>query len=107
MVIIANRTDVDEEIDRLEVMLANSQSSGDSESIGRRLIFNAGTQSRSQYLAQNLFPNNHSGPVELKVLIEQMREQIQNIECFASLSNIELFSANNRIYSLNGYFVLL
>ena len=83
MVIIANRTDVDEELDRLEAHLSEIRrvlSSKDS--IGRRLDFLMQELNRE---ANTLGSKSIAGvttqaSVELKVLIEQMREQIQNIE---------------------------
>ena len=83
MVIIANRTDVDEELDRLDVHIAEIRrvllSSG---SIGRRLDFLMQELNRE---ANTLGSKSIAGvttqaSVELKVLIEQMREQIQNLE---------------------------
>mgnify|MGYP000964882262 FL=1 len=83
MVIIANRTDVDEELDRLEAHISEIRrvlSSKDS--IGRRLDFLMQELNRE---ANTLGSKSIAGvttqaSVELKVLIEQMREQIQNIE---------------------------
>lgn len=83
MVIISNRADVDEEIDRLEAhVIEIRRVLSDSASIGRRLDFlmqelnreanTLGSKSISNITTQT--------SVELKVLIEQMREQIQNIE---------------------------
>ena len=79
----ANRTDVDEELDRLEAHLSEIRrvlSSKDS--IGRRLDFLMQELNRE---ANTLGSKSIAGvttqaSVELKVLIEQMREQIQNIE---------------------------
>jgi uncharacterized protein (TIGR00255 family) len=83
MVIISNRADVDEELDRLEAhVIEIRRVLGDQASIGRRLDFlmqelnreanTLGSKSISNFTTQ--------ASVELKVLIEQMREQIQNIE---------------------------
>ena len=83
MVIIANRTDVDEEIDRLEAHVSEIRRGlGDSESIGRRLDFLMQELNReANTLGSKSFSNiTTQASVELKVLIEQMREQIQNIE---------------------------
>jgi uncharacterized protein (TIGR00255 family) len=83
MIIIANRADVDEELDRLGVHIVEVrrvlQSSG---SIGRRLDFLMQELNRE---ANTLGSKSIAGittqaSVELKVLIEQMREQIQNLE---------------------------
>lgn len=83
MVIIANRTDVDEELDRLEAHISEIRRvlSG-KDSIGRRLDFLMQELNRE---ANTLGSKSIAGvttqaSVELKVLIEQMREQIQNIE---------------------------
>ena len=83
MMIIANRTDVDEEIDRLEAHVSEIRRVlGDSESIGRRLDFLMQELNReANTLGSKSISNiTTQASVELKVLIEQMREQIQNIE---------------------------
>ena len=83
MVIISNRTDVDEELDRLEAHISEIRRVLSSkESIGRRLDFLMQELNRE---ANTLGSKSIAGvttqaSVELKVLIEQMREQIQNIE---------------------------
>ena len=83
MVIIANRTDVDEELDRLEAHISEIRRVLKSkDSIGRRLDFLMQELNRE---ANTLGSKSIAGvttqaSVELKVLIEQMREQIQNIE---------------------------
>jgi uncharacterized protein (TIGR00255 family) len=83
MIIIANRSDVDEELDRLEAHLDEIRRVLKSkESIGRRLDFLMQELNRE---ANTLGSKSIAGvttqaSVELKVLIEQMREQIQNIE---------------------------
>ena len=83
MVIIANRADVDEELDRLELHIAEIRRVlKSSESIGRRLDFLMQELNRE---ANTLGSKSIAGittqaSVELKVLIEQMREQIQNIQ---------------------------
>ena len=83
MVIIANRSDVDEELDRLEVHIAEIRRVlQSSDSIGRRLDFLMQELNRE---ANTLGSKSIAGvttqaSVELKVLIEQLREQIQNIE---------------------------
>jgi uncharacterized protein (TIGR00255 family) len=83
MVIIANRTDVDEELDRLEAHLSEIRRVLTSkDSSGRRLDFLMQELNRE---ANTLGSKSIAGvttqaSVELKVLIEQMREQIQNIE---------------------------
>ena len=83
VVIIANRTDVDEELDRLDVHIAEIRRVlQSSDSIGRRLDFLMQELNRE---ANTLGSKSIAGvttqaSVELKVLIEQMREQIQNLE---------------------------
>ena len=83
MVIIANRADVDEELDRLGLHIAEIRRVlKSSESIGRRLDFLMQELNRE---ANTLGSKSIAGittqaSVELKVLIEQMREQIQNIQ---------------------------
>ena len=83
MVIIAHRTDVDEELDRLDVHIAEIRRVlQSSDSIGRRLDFLMQELNRE---ANTLGSKSIAGvttqaSVELKVLIEQMREQIQNLE---------------------------
>lgn len=83
MVIISNRADVDEELDRLVVHISEIRLIlRSSDSIGRRLDFLMQELNRE---ANTLGSKSIAGvttqaSVELKVLIEQMREQIQNIE---------------------------
>ena len=83
MVIIANRTDVDEELDRLDVHIAEIRRVlQSSDSIGRRLDFLMQELNRE---ANTLGSKSIAGvttqaSVELKVLIEQMREHIPNLE---------------------------
>ena len=83
MVIISSRADVDEELDRLEAHISEIRLALTSnDSIGRRLDFLMQELNRE---ANTLGSKSISGAttqasVELKVLIEQMREQIQNIE---------------------------
>jgi|TARA_B110000285_G_scaffold70573_1_gene81216 uncharacterized protein (TIGR00255 family) len=83
MVIIANRADVDEELDRLAAHISEIRRVLKSEeSIGRRLDFLMQELNRE---ANTLGSKSIAGvttqaSVELKVLIEQMREQIQNLE---------------------------
>jgi uncharacterized protein (TIGR00255 family) len=83
MVIISNRADVDEELDRLEAHISEIRLALKSnDAIGRRLDFLMQELNRE---ANTLGSKSIAGvttqaSVELKVLIEQMREQIQNIE---------------------------
>jgi uncharacterized protein (TIGR00255 family) len=83
MVIIANRTDVDEELDRLDAHISEIRRVlNSSDSIGRRLDFLMQELNReANTLGSKSISNiTTQASVELKVLIEQMREQIQNIE---------------------------
>ena len=83
MVYIAQKADVAEEIDRLDTHLdeINRVMSGE-ETIGRRLDFLMQELNReANTLGSKSIANvTTQASVDLKVLIEQMREQIQNIE---------------------------
>ena len=83
MVLFLQKTDVAEELDRLEVHVEEVERVlGKTEPAGRRLDFlmqelnreanTLGSKSQDQRLTK--------ASVDLKVLIEQMREQVQNIE---------------------------
>jgi uncharacterized protein (TIGR00255 family) len=83
LAILAQKLDVDEELDRIDTHIIEVEKVlGREESVGRRLDFlmqelnrEANTlASKSQDSATTQWS------VDLKVLIEQMREQIQNIE---------------------------
>lgn len=83
LVFQAQRMDVDEEIDRLEAHMAEVRKTlKEDKPIGRRLDFLMQELNREANTlgskSQAIESTNVS--VELKVLIEQMREQIQNIE---------------------------
>lgn len=83
MVIIANRADVDEELDRLEAhVIEIRRVLDDKGSIGRRLDFLMQELNREANTlgSKSISSITTQASVELKVLIEQMREQIQNIE---------------------------
>lgn len=83
MVIIANRADVDEELDRLQAHISEIRLALKSkESIGRRLDFLMQELNREANTlgSKSISSTTTQVSVELKVLIEQMREQIQNIE---------------------------
>src|SRR5690606_12337839 len=83
IVLLANKSDVDEELDRLLTHVAEVERVlKTTEPMGRRLDFlmqelnrEANTLSSKSIVAETTL-----NAVELKVLIEQMREQIQNIE---------------------------
>jgi uncharacterized protein (TIGR00255 family) len=83
IVLLAQKSDVAEELDRLESHVVEVQSVlKRDEPVGRRLDFLMQELNREANTlgskSINSETTNHS--VELKVLIEQMREQIQNIE---------------------------
>lgn len=83
LVIFAHRMDVDEELDRLQSHLAEIRSViASSEPAGRRLDFLMQELNRESNTLSSKSQDVETtrAAVELKVLIEQMREQIQNIE---------------------------
>ena len=81
--LLAQKSDIDEELDRLQTHLNEVERVlGLAEPTGRRLDFlmqelnrEANTLSSKSIVAETTL-----SAVDLKVLIEQMREQIQNIE---------------------------
>jgi uncharacterized protein (TIGR00255 family) len=83
MVLLAQRLDVDEELDRLETHIEEVRRVlGSDEPIGRRLDFLMQELNRE---ANTLTSKSNNvevtrSAVEMKVLIEQMREQVQNLE---------------------------
>lgn len=83
LLIVAQRADVDEEIDRLDGHIREVRDTLErKEPVGRRLDFLMQELNRE---ANTLTSKSQSGEttqiaVEMKVLIEQMREQVQNIE---------------------------
>ena len=83
MVIIANRSDVDEELDRLDTHIDEVRRAlKDRKPVGRRLDFLMQEFNREANTlgSKSIATATTQVSVELKVLIEQMREQIQNIE---------------------------
>jgi uncharacterized protein (TIGR00255 family) len=83
LVILAQKLDVDEEFDRLETHLDELERNlAKTEPIGRRLDFLVQELNReaNTLASKSAHVETSAGAVELKVLIEQMREQIQNIE---------------------------
>lgn len=83
LVIIAHKTDVDEEIDRLVTHVAEVERVlKDQKPIGRRLDFLMQELNREANTlgSKSIDTETTKASVDLKVLIEQMREQIQNIE---------------------------
>jgi uncharacterized protein (TIGR00255 family) len=83
LVLMAQRIDIAEELDRLEAHVKEIHNIlKKKEAVGRRLDFMMQEFNReSNTLAsKSINANITSSAIELKVLIEQMREQIQNIE---------------------------
>ena len=83
MVIFANRMDVSEELDRLGAHVSEVRTMlGSSKPVGRRLDFLMQELNREANTlgSKSVDKNMTRASVDLKVLIEQMREQIQNIE---------------------------
>jgi len=83
MVLLAQKADVDEELDRLDTHLAEVRrilTSGGS--CGRQLDFLMQELNReaNTLCSKSIVSETTQSAVELKVLIEQMREQIQNID---------------------------
>ena len=80
---LAQKADVDEELDRLNSHLQEVKRVIDSDGqVGRRLDFLMQELNReaNTLSSKSIVVETTQGAVELKVLIEQMREQIQNIE---------------------------
>ena len=83
MVLLAQKVDVDEELDRLDTHINEvSRLIKKGGSIGRRLDFLMQELNREANTlgSKSISSITTSASVELKVLIEQTREQIQNIE---------------------------
>ena len=81
--ILANKSDVDEELDRLSTHVAEVKHIlAQQGAIGRRLDFMMQELNReaNTLSAKSITSDTTQTAVSLKVLIEQMREQIQNIE---------------------------
>ena len=83
LVLVAQRLDVSEEVDRLDAHIAEIRDVlGRDEPVGRRLDFLIQELNRE---ANTLASKAHDArltrcAVDIKVLIEQMREQVQNLE---------------------------
>ncbi len=80
---ITQKSDVAEELDRIEVHLEEVRRVlGQSEPVGRRLDFLMQELNREANTlgSKSISTDSTSVAVEMKVLIEQMREQVQNIE---------------------------
>lgn len=83
LVMLAQKTDVDEELDRLVTHVAEVERVlKDQKPIGRRLDFLMQELNREANTlgSKSIDTETTKASVDLKVLIEQMREQIQNIE---------------------------
>lgn len=83
MVILAQKADVDEELDRLDAHLTEVRRVlNKGGACGRRLDFLMQELNReaNTLSSKSIVTDTTQAAVELKVLIEQMREQIQNIE---------------------------
>ena len=83
LALIAQKLDVDEELDRLESHIVEiGQSLKSDEAVGRRLDFLMQELNREANTlgSKSADAATTKAAVELKVLIEQMREQIQNVE---------------------------
>ncbi|PCI10177.1 MAG: YicC family protein [Thiotrichales bacterium] len=80
---ITQKSDVAEELDRIEVHLEEVRRVlGQNEPVGRRLDFLMQELNRESNTlgSKSISTESTSVAVEMKVLIEQMREQVQNIE---------------------------
>jgi uncharacterized protein (TIGR00255 family) len=83
LALIATKIDVDEELDRLESHLVEIRAALQSDKpVGRRLDFLMQELNREANTlgSKSADTETTKAAVELKVLIEQMREQIQNVE---------------------------
>ena len=83
LALVAQKLDVDEELDRLESHLVEIRHAlAAAEPVGRRLDFLMQELNREANTlgSKSADAETTKAAVELKVLIEQMREQIQNIE---------------------------
>jgi len=83
LVLQVTRSDVDEELDRLSTHIAETRRVlGLKEPVGRRLDFLMQEFNREANTlgSKSVDARTTNSAVELKVLIEQMREQVQNIE---------------------------
>ena len=85
MVIVTQKSDVEEELKRLETHLHEVQrilSSNDKKPVGRRLDFLMQELNReaNTLCSKSMDTDTTRAGIDLKVYIEQMREQVQNIE---------------------------
>jgi uncharacterized protein (TIGR00255 family) len=83
LAILLQKMDVDEEVDRLGAHLAEVRRTLElNKPVGRRLDFLMQELHREANTlgSKSVDPRTTQASVDLKVLIEQMREQVQNIE---------------------------
>jgi uncharacterized protein (TIGR00255 family) len=83
LALLATKIDVDEELDRLESHLVEIREAlGSGKPVGRRLDFLMQELNREANTlgSKSADTETSKAAVDLKVLIEQMREQIQNVE---------------------------
>jgi uncharacterized protein (TIGR00255 family) len=83
LALIAQKLDVDEELDRLESHVSEVRTAlGSDEPVGRRLDFLMQELNREANTlgSKSADADTTRAAVDLKVLIEQMREQVQNVE---------------------------
>ena len=83
LALLATKTDVDEELDRLESHIVEIRDAlGTDKPVGRRLDFLMQELNREANTLGSKSADTETtrAAVDLKVLIEQMREQIQNVE---------------------------
>jgi uncharacterized protein (TIGR00255 family) len=83
LALVAQKLDVDEELDRLESHVREIRDSlAASEPVGRRLDFLLQELNREANTlgSKSADTDTTRAAVDLKVLIEQMREQVQNVE---------------------------
>jgi uncharacterized protein (TIGR00255 family) len=83
LALVAQKMDVDEELDRLESHLVEIRDAMiDDKPVGRRLDFLMQELNREANTLGSKSADTETtrAAVDLKVLIEQMREQIQNVE---------------------------
>ncbi len=83
MVLLAQKTDVAEELDRLDAHVVEVRSVLKKKGpVGRRLDFLMQELNReaNTLSSKSIVTDTTKAAVELKVLIEQMREQVQNVE---------------------------
>ncbi len=81
--VLAQKMDVDEELDRLDAHVAETRRTlKQSKPVGRRLDFLMQEFNRESNTlsSKSVDQRTTQAAVELKVLIEQMREQVQNVE---------------------------